>query len=163
MNTAQKATALLATLLSIVAALLIVAGPELIPANQQHDPVYSSPLFFPYIALSLVIVSGIPLAIKALKGMRIVLDLDVQTTIPRLRLITVILVVFVLYTVLIPWTGYFIASFLFLSITMFLVGFRGVPLLLQALAYSTFLYALFVLGLDVWFPDSWIVEQMQGQ
>ncbi|WP_296056998.1 tripartite tricarboxylate transporter TctB family protein [uncultured Amphritea sp.] len=161
MSLVQKGTALLAALLAIIATVLIVAGPELVPVNEHYDAVYKSPLFFPYIALGLIIIGAIPLAIKACNGLRVVLDLDVETTSPRLRLVTVMLIVFSAYTLLIPWTGYFLASVAFVCVTMFIVGFRGLPLLLKAIGFSTLLYALFVLGLDVWFPDSWLLQQFR--
>lgn len=161
MNTVQKVTASAALLLSIVAAILMAAGPELVLTRPQNGPLYTSPLFFPFMALGLVLISGIALAVKSLKGLRIVLDLDVQTTLPRLRLITAVLGIFALYTVLIPLLGYFLSSMFFLTSALFLVGFRGGALLLRALGCAIFLYLLFIIGLDVWFPDSWLIQQMQ--
>lgn len=160
MTSTQRANAIFALLISVAATGLMLVGPEFLPKTQKDAPLYTSPLFFPFIALSITLISALALTVKSMNNLKIILDMDVQGTTPKIRLVAILLLLFSAYCLLIPVLGYFIASFLFLVIAMFIVGFRGIRLWIQALVFTVLLYLLFIQGLDVWFPESWLSEAL---
>ena len=132
----------------VVAALLLVAGAvviyDSIRLGYQWAPDGPQPGYFPfYIGLVLCLSAAYTMFQAITKGSR-----EAFVTVPQLRLVLMVLIPTIVYTVLIAWLGIYVASVLFIGIFMWRLGRYSIKMILPV---SLGVMVTFFLMFEVWF------------
>lgn len=137
--------------LALVGTLLLIFTPALIPALREGVPYYKSAAFFPMTALALLSVAATLHTLRLLRGAPLHAD-DIDEPAANWRMVAVGAAAYAAYIALVPLVGYVAGTlcFLFALGCLARLGWK-VPLAV-ALLLTGLLFAIFVYGLNVWFP-----------
>lgn len=139
--------------LAVTGTTLLVLAPALIPGTRQDLPYYRSPAFFPMAALALLTVAAALHAWRLLRGATLDGD-DIDEPAANWRMVLVAGAAYAGYIALVPLVGYVAGTALFLFGLGLLarLGWK-VPFVVAAVL-TGLLFAVFVYGLNVWFPSA---------
>ena len=137
-------------------AALALFTPRLIQGYNPDQPYYIKSAFFPWLALSLVVVFGGWSTWQAVRGISRALsdELDVAHTSIRRALGGAALLA--LYVVLCAAIGFPAATFVSVFLLARLTRLSMAMSASMALILTAFLYLVFVVGFKVWFAPSWL-------
>lgn len=131
---------------------LIAATPELVSNPRPTEPFYRHPEFYPLLVLAGLAALAALNALRLARGGAIDVEDEAMAEPARWGVVGATLALFALYALAIPLLGYALATAVFLLVGG-IVGGVGRPLRwLLPPAMAIVLWAVFVLGLKVWFP-----------
>ncbi len=149
---AQRRIALAFTAgLAFVGTALLLFAPALIAGGHGDGAYYKSPAFFPMGALALLVIGALFHVLRLMRGASVEGD-DIDEPAANWRMVLVSGAAYAGYIAAVPLVGYAAATAAFLLLLGVLarLGWK-VPLAI-AVVLTGLLFAVFVLGLNVWFP-----------
>ncbi|MBL8382915.1 MAG: tripartite tricarboxylate transporter TctB family protein [Burkholderiales bacterium] len=141
---------------ALAGATLMLLAPRLIQGYNPDQPYYARSAFFPWLALSLVVLFGGWSTWQAVRGVRRELsdELDVaHTSVPRALAGAAVVG---LYILLCAAVGYPAATCACVFLLARQTRLSRAASLLMALVLTATLYLVFVVGFKVWFAPSWL-------
>ena len=137
--------------LALTGTTLLVLAPALIAGSREGVPYYRSPVFFPMAALALLAVGAALHTLRLLRGADLDTD-DIDQPAANWRMVLVAAAAYAGYIALVPLAGYVAATAAFLLVLGMLARLGWKLPLALAIVLTGLLFAVFVLGLNVWFP-----------
>jgi hypothetical protein len=149
---AQRHIALAFTaMLAVAGTALLMLAPTLIVGAREGVPYYKSPTFFPMAGLSLLVLGAVFHGLRLLRGGSLETD-DIDEPAANWRMVLVSGAAYAGYIAIVPLVGYAAgtAAFLLGLGVLARLGWK-LPVAI-CVVLTAVLFAVFVLGLNVWFP-----------
>jgi Tripartite tricarboxylate transporter TctB family len=155
----QRLLAVIVTAFLLIGALLAYAfAPSLITRYRADVPFFESPSFVPRVALALVAICALVHAIRVVRGASLDAGEDMDDARSDSRLVVAGVSLFAAYVFAVPYIGYAFATAGFVVVAGIVAGIGGVKSAVLAVSLSATLFAAFVIGLKVWFPDPALLQ-----
>ncbi len=140
-------------LIAVLATVLLVLAPALIPGQREGTPFHQSPTMFPMAALAIVAVGAAWHVLHLLRGAALDND-DIDEPTANWRVVVLAFVAYAGYVLAVPLLGYAPATAMFICGLGALAGMGWRRPLAIGLGMSAVLFCVFVLALKVWFPSA---------
>lgn len=139
--------------IAVLATVLLVLAPVLIPSQHAGAPFHQSPTMFPMAALAIMALGAAWHALRLARGADLDND-DIEEPTANWRVVVTAFVGYGAYVMAVPLVGYAPATALFVTVLGVLAGMGWRRPLVLAIVLSALLFGVFVLALKIWFPTA---------
>ncbi len=147
----------LVLLVSLVAAAVLMATPQLITPYPAQAAWFESAAFFPRMALALVCIAGLFELYRRRSSVELADSDELDSSAANMRQALGMLALFGLYMLAVPWMGYLSSTWLFLMASGAWLSLNWRTTLGLSVLLSLGMWAVFVKVLKVYFGHGWLI------
>ncbi|WP_233204756.1 tripartite tricarboxylate transporter TctB family protein [Limnohabitans sp. 15K] len=147
----------LVLLLSLVAAAVLMATPQLITPYPAQAAWFESAAFFPRVTLGLACMAGLFELYQRRNALELADSDELDSSAANIRQALGMLALFGLYMLAVPWMGYLSSTWLFLTASGAWLGLSRRATLGLSVLLSLGMWVVFVKVLKVYFGHGWLI------